>query len=114
MKKLLLLLPLFLLASVLSAQSEQAQKASLADQTRVYPNPAKSTEQVTVAFAQPLAVRLIQLIKIDGWEPGGWLQPQQDQQKVTLPLPKMSSGAHVFKIYLTDGRVVTKEIIIFK
>ncbi len=97
------------------AQSGQPSKPpSLEDQTKVYPVPAKSTEQVTVAFTQPMAVRLTQLIKIDGWEPGGWLQPQQDQQKVTLPLPKMSSGAYVLKIYLTDGRVVIKKIIIYR
>ncbi len=116
MKKLftfLLLTFLCLANTKIFSQNEVRQKANdLADQTVVYPVPAKSTEQVSVAFPEQLNLQSVQLVKIDGWVPGGWVQSPQNQKQINLQLPKLSSGTYVLKFSLLDGQVFSKKIIV--
>lgn len=112
MKKIPLLLSLFLFFGFGIAQSQTQKADNLADETKLYPNPAKSTEQVSVSFEQPLVLSTIQLVKIDGWVPGGWSQLQQSQQQTGFRLPKLSSGTYVIKFSLIDGRFFSKKIVI--
>ena len=97
------------------AQTEQNEKpADLAEKTKVYPCPARSTEQVNVLLPQGVGVTSIYLVKIDGWIPGGWLVPPQSQQNLNLLLPKLSSGNYVLKFSLVNGRSFSKKIPIIQ
>ena len=93
---------------------EQQSKEQLEKKTKVYPVPAKSTEQITVSFDAPVVMSSIFLVRADGWIPGGWSQPRQGQMQMSVSLPKLSTGIYLLKFSLIDGRFFSKKIIVNK
>jgi hypothetical protein len=113
MKKILLLLSLVLLTNLSFGQNSQTQKpASLAEQTKIYPNPVESTQNVNVILPQGVEVKSLSLLKMNGWSLLRWSSPNQNQQQLTLWLPKMSSGVHIFNFELKNGQTFSKKLLV--
>ncbi len=97
------------------AQTEQNEKpADLTEKTKLYPCPVKSTDVVNVLLPTGVDVNSAYLIKADGWIPGGWFVPPQNQQKLSIQLPKLSSGIYVLRFSLSSGQVFSKKFIVSK
>ncbi|MEK7228282.1 MAG: T9SS type A sorting domain-containing protein [Patescibacteria group bacterium] len=115
MKKITLLLSLFLFTGLLFAQSEQTQKpATIAEQTIVYPNPVESLNPVNVTLPLGVEVKAVSFVKMNGWELISWSRVNQNQQQLRLSLPEMSTGVHAVRLELKKGGFITKKLLVVR
>ena len=110
----LLMALIFFIAPIKVLAQEQQRNEQLEKKTKVYPVPAKSTEQITISFDAPVVVSSILLVRADGWIPGGWSQSWQGQIQTSVSLPKLSTGVYLLKFSLLDGRFFSKKIVVNK
>jgi len=77
--------------------------------TQIYPNPAENV--IYIEFTDVVHVEHITLYNLDGKEIADYKASQQNSV-VRIQIPTISSGLHLLKIVLSDGRMITQKIIL--
>jgi len=76
---------------------------------RIYPNPAK--EVIYIEFAGSVEAENISLLDMEGKEVRDYKVKIQGA-RVAIALPQSSSGLHLLRIDLKDGKVITRKVMI--
>jgi hypothetical protein len=76
---------------------------------RIYPNPAEDV--IYIEFKGSVDAESISLLNIEGKEIKDY-KVITHGSRIAIKLPQVSSGLHMLRIFLKDGKVVTKKIMI--